>query len=66
MKKKILLVLLSSIAYANETFTSIEGEVIGMSIVAIFIYVIARLNAIMNKKNKYDAKNCQHNSKQSH
>lgn len=66
MEKIVLFTIISCIAYADETFTSIESEVIGMSLIAIFIYVVARLNAIMNKKNKYHDKNCQHNGKQGH
>lgn len=37
-------------AIASETFETIEAEVIGMSIVAIFLYVVVRLKTIMSKK----------------
>ena len=56
MKIVLFFLILSPFLMADDSFGIIEAETIGFSIVALFIYIVARLKMIMTRAD--DNKKC--------
>ena len=52
MVKLLIICVTFTMMFADDGFSIIEAETIGMSLVAIFIYVVVRLKTIMSKKDE--------------